>query len=76
MSTTITTEEYLRQCLNVGSSIAQSVEIQTILDLYDRIAALEGQLAIASTTEMFDATQKIVDTGQIEEPIRWIGVRE
>ena len=41
------------------------------------IAGLGGrEITVPRTTEMFDAVQKVADTGQIEEPLRWIGVRE
>ena len=41
------------------------------------IAGLGGrEIRVPSTTEMFDATQKVADTGVIEEPITWIDVRE
>ena len=41
------------------------------------IAGLGGrEVTVASATEMFDATQKVADTGEIDEPLRWMGVRE
>ena len=41
------------------------------------IAGLGGrEITVPRTTEMFDAVQQVADTGQIEEPLRWIGVRE
>jgi pyruvate ferredoxin oxidoreductase alpha subunit len=41
------------------------------------IAGLGGrEIRVPSTTEMFDATQKVADTGVIEDPITWIDVRE
>ena len=41
------------------------------------IAGLGGrEITVPMTTEMFDHTQKVVETGQIEEPLRWMGVRE
>ncbi len=41
------------------------------------IAGLGGrEVTVPMTTEMFDYTQKVADTGIIEEPLRWIGVRD
>jgi pyruvate ferredoxin oxidoreductase alpha subunit len=40
------------------------------------IAGLGGrEITVPSTIEMFDATQKVADTGVIEEPLQWIDVR-
>ena len=40
------------------------------------IAGLGGrEVTVPSTTEMFDITQKVADTGIIEDPLQWIGVR-
>ena len=41
------------------------------------IAGLGGrEVTVPIATEMFDATQKVADTGEIDEPLRWMGVRE
>ena len=41
------------------------------------IAGLGGrEITVARTIQMFDATQKVADTGEIDEPLQWIGVRE
>ena len=41
------------------------------------IAGLGGrEVTVPMATEMFDATERVADTGEIEEPLRWIGVRE
>ena len=41
------------------------------------IAGLGGrEVTVSIATEMFDATQKVADTGEIDEPLRWMGVRE
>ena len=41
------------------------------------IAGLGGrEVTVPMTTDMFDSVQKVADTGVIEEPLRWIGVRE
>ena len=41
------------------------------------IAGLGGrEITVRSTTEMFDATQLVADTGVVDEPLRWIDVRE
>ena len=40
------------------------------------IAGLGGrEVNVPRSTEMFDATQKVADTGVIDEPLRWIGLR-
>ena len=40
------------------------------------IVGLGGrEVTVPSTTEMFDITQKVADTGIIEDPLQWIGVR-
>lgn len=40
------------------------------------VAGLGGrEITVPSTTEMFDHTQKLADTGRIDEPVRWIDVR-
>ena len=41
------------------------------------IAGLGGrEITVPMTTEMFDKTQKVLETGTFEEPLTWIGVRE
>ena len=41
------------------------------------IAGLGGrEVTVPMATEMFDATERVADTGEIDEPLRWIGVRE
>jgi pyruvate ferredoxin oxidoreductase alpha subunit len=41
------------------------------------IAGLGGrEITVPATTEMFDAVQQVADTGRVDEPLRWIGVRE
>ncbi len=41
------------------------------------IAGLGGrEVTVPMATEMFDATERVADTGEIEEPLRWVGVRE
>ena len=41
------------------------------------IAGLGGrEVTVPIAREMFDATQKVADTGEIDEPLRWMGVRE
>ena len=41
------------------------------------IAGLGGrEVTVPMTTDMFERTQKVADTGTIEEPLTWIGVRE
>ncbi len=41
------------------------------------VAGLGGrEITVPSTIEMFDIVQKVADTGKVEEPLYWIGVRE
>ena len=41
------------------------------------IAGLGGrEVTVPMATEMFDATGRVADTGEIDEPLRWVGVRE
>jgi pyruvate ferredoxin oxidoreductase alpha subunit len=40
------------------------------------IAGLGGrEITVPMVTEMFDDVEKVAETGQIEEPLRWVGVR-
>ncbi len=40
------------------------------------IAGLGGrEVTIPMATEMFDQVQKAADTGKVDEPLQWIGVR-
>ena len=41
------------------------------------IAGLGGrEVTVPMATDMFDVTERVADTGEIDEPLRWIGVRE
>ncbi|MCH7802422.1 MAG: pyruvate ferredoxin oxidoreductase, partial [Chloroflexi bacterium] len=41
------------------------------------ICGLGGrEVTVESATEMFDKTQEVAETGHIDEPLLWIGVRE
>ena len=41
------------------------------------VAGLGGrEVTVPMATEMFDITERVADTGEIDEPLLWIGVRE
>ena len=41
------------------------------------VAGLGGrEITVPVATEMFEATQEVADTGKVEQPLRWMGVRE
>ena len=52
-------------------------DAETRVPIIGFIAGLGGrEVTVPMTTEMFDATQQVADTGKIDEPVRWMGVRE
>ena len=52
-------------------------DAETRVPVVGYIAGLGGrEVTVPMTTEIFDYTQKVADTGIIEEPLRWIGVRD
>ena len=52
-------------------------DAETRVPIIGFIAGLGGrEVTVPMATEMFDATREVADTGQISEPLRWIGVRE
>ena len=56
---------------------AAMYDVETRVPIIGFIAGLGGrEITVRSTTEMFDATQRVADTGVVDEPLRWIDVRE
>ena len=52
-------------------------DADTRVPLIGFIAGLGGrEVTVPSAIEMFDETQKVADTGQIEQRLQWIGLRD